>query len=129
MYPLDDMTISQLFETLIWQATNLEGTLLDYLNFDRDDIDPRDQATLIEEFRVFVQSNQDDVHDFMEATGFTIDHVAHNYILTRNRHGAGFWDHTDHPSAERLSEACQFQGTIDVYISDDPDAENLLEIS
>lgn len=122
---LDDVTIGQLFETLIWQATDLEGTPLDYLNFERDDIPSDQQETLIGEFRQFCQDNDSDIRDFMSATGLSLDNVAHDYILTRNGHGAGFWDRGAGDVGERLSDACQVWGEIDVYISDD----GTLEIS
>lgn len=124
-YALDDMTISQLFKTLIWQATDSEGTPLDYLNFERDDIPQDPQETFIEEFRQFCLDNDSDIREFMSATGSTLDQVAHDYILTRNRHGAGFWDRGAGDVGERLSDACHVWGEIDVYISDD----GTLEIS
>ena len=52
------------------------------------------------------------------------DCVAHDFILTRNGHGAGFWDGDWHePMATKLTELCEKFGEIDIYLSD----ENLLE--
>ena len=52
------------------------------------------------------------------------DCVAHDFILTRNGHGAGFWDGDWHePMATKLTELCKKFGEIDTYLSD----ENLLE--
>lgn len=124
-YPLDDMTISQLFETLIWQACDYlneeddNPTPLDSLGYTRSDI-PRDQQeTLIEEFRSFCEANDADVREYMSTTGSTLDQVAHDFILTRNRHGAGFWDRGAGDVGERLSDMARPYGETDVYVGDD----------
>ena len=52
------------------------------------------------------------------------DHAAHDFILTRNGHGAGFWDGDwSEPIATKLTELCKKFGEIEIYLSD----ENLLE--
>ena len=52
------------------------------------------------------------------------DHAAHDFILTRNGHGAGFWDGDwSKPIATKLTELCKKFGEINIYLSD----ENLLE--
>lgn len=118
-YPLDDAAISQLFETLIWQAPEDESGPLDYQGYTRDDI-PRDQQeTLIEEFRDFCQANDADVREYMASTQTTLDQVAHDFILTRNSHGAGFWDRGAGDVGERLSDMARPYGEQDVYVGDD----------
>ena len=53
------------------------------------------------------------------------DYAAHDFILTRNGHGAGFWDGDWHePMATKLTELCKKFGEINIYLSD----ENLLEV-
>ena len=43
------------------------------------------------------------------------DHAAHDFILTRNGHGAGFWDGDWHePWGERLTELCKVFGPLEV---------------
>jgi len=52
------------------------------------------------------------------------DYAAHDFILTRNGHGAGFWDGGWHePMATKLTELSKKFGEIYIYLSD----ENLLE--
>ena len=52
------------------------------------------------------------------------DYAAHDFILTRNGHGAGFWDGDwSEPIATKLTELCKKFGEIEIYLSD----ENLLE--
>ena len=53
------------------------------------------------------------------------DYAAHDFILTRNGHGAGFWDGDwSEPIATKLTELCKKFGEINIYLSD----ENLLEV-
>lgn len=49
-----------------------------------------------------------------------IDHVGHDFWLTRNRHGAGFWD-GDYPEdiGEKLTEISHEFGECDMVIGDD----------
>ena len=52
------------------------------------------------------------------------DLAAHDFILTRNGHGAGFWDgDCNEPIATKLTDLCKKFGEIEVYLSDN----NLLE--
>lgn len=54
------------------------------------------------------------------ATVYGYDHAGHDFALTRNRHGAGFWD-GDLPAAlgDRLTEAAQACGECELYLGDD----------
>lgn len=52
------------------------------------------------------------------------DHVAHDFILSRNRHGSGFSDGDWYePMATKLTELAHSFGELEIYLSD----ENLLE--
>lgn len=46
--------------------------------------------------------------------------IAHDFWLTRNRHGAGFWD-GDYPEevGEKLTEISHGFGEINLYLGDD----------
>lgn len=77
---------------------------------------------LLEEMRQdvtdFVSSNEDDVRAAAEIYG--PEQVGLDFWLTRNRHGAGFWD-GDLPSnlGKRLTEAAHAYGECDLYLGDD----------
>lgn len=43
----------------------------------------------------------------------------HDFWLTRNGHGAGFWDRGYEEVGERLSEAARKFGECDLYLGDD----------
>ena len=46
--------------------------------------------------------------------------AGHDFWLTRNGHGCGFWDGDwEEPAATKLTEAAKGFGTFDLYIGDD----------
>lgn len=63
--------------------------------------------------RAFLAAHWDDVADDPEQAG-------HDFWLTRNGHGAGFWD-GDWPDdvGERLTAASKAYGARDLYVGDD----------
>lgn len=47
-------------------------------------------------------------------------YMAHDWILTRNRCGAGFWDGDwEKEFGEKLTDLCHRQGEIELYLGDD----------
>ena len=68
---------------------------------------------------------REEVHDFLEANWEdlkrhgTWDQCGHDFWLTRNGHGAGFWDRGTGPVGDRLSEAARVYGEVDLYVGDD----------
>ena len=47
------------------------------------------------------------------------EQAGHDLWLTRNGHGAGFWDRGLGERGERLSEAARAYGSVDLYVGDD----------
>lgn len=49
------------------------------------------------------------------------DYAAHDFILTRNYHGSGFWDQDrwEPPWGDRLTDLCRECGELLVYVGDD----------
>src|SRR5215213_9921810 len=45
--------------------------------------------------------------------------AGHDFWLTRNRHGAGFWDRGLGDLSNRLSDASKVYGEVDLYVGDD----------
>jgi hypothetical protein len=120
---IDDATWDQLFETLIWQAPSADGDPLDYYGYGRSDIDPDQQEELKARFRTFVETNATDIAAYMSHTGRDMTDVAHDYILTCNGHGAGFWDRCycgedTCVAGDTLSNAARADGEIELFVQD-----------
>lgn len=65
-----------------------------------------------------------DCADFIDAQGDDLEsldneQVGHDFWLTRNGHGAGFWDRGLGAKGDRLSKACEPYGSVDLYVGDD----------
>ena len=79
--------------------------------------------TLIEEAKAdcaaFLQSEADDLARYCELTGRDMSDAGVDFWLTRNRHGAGFWDRGNDPVFRRLTEASRPYGGRNAYAGDD----------
>lgn len=101
-------------ETALWSETDDAGNPLDD-EYSADDLAPETLAEIVR-----------DCEAFQEAHGEVIDEhgtraqAGHDFWLTRNRHGAGFWD-GDWPSeiGRVLTDAAHVYGTCGLYVGDD----------
>jgi hypothetical protein len=81
--------------------------------YDVDDI-PSDVVThLSEELQDFLRSNWSDV------ASMDPEQVGHDFCLSRNGHGTGFWDRGDGERGRRLHEATKPYGSLDLQVADD----------
>jgi hypothetical protein len=101
-------------ETALWSSTDSKGTPL-------DDSKYADVELALET----IQRIKTDCAQFLQRVtpiidGSTPDYpVAHDFWLTRNRHGAGFWD-GDYPEplGKQLTDIAHSFGECDLYIGD-----------
>ena len=49
----------------------------------------------------------------------TVDAFAYDYLLTRNGHGAGFWDRGLDELGDKLSDTAEIHGSVYAYAGDD----------
>ena len=103
-------------EAALWSSTdNFDesgGSPLD-CNYGIEDIAPETLASILEDCKAFQLDHADDI-------GGNLEQAGHDFWLTRNHHGAGFWD-GDWPDdvGERLTEASHVYGNVDLYVGDD----------
>ncbi len=65
-----------------------------------------------------------DCESFLDTYGHELTDIGpgqagHDFWLTRNRHGAGFWDRGLGEVGERLTDAAHGYGECDLYVGDD----------
>jgi hypothetical protein len=77
------------------------------------DLAPETREQLRAELDDFAEANARDLAEIEPAQ------VGHDFHLTRNRHGAGFWDRGLGAVGERLTTAAHVYGTCDLYAGDD----------
>ena len=97
-------------------------------NYSIDDIAPTDLKTLRAQCVNFLAAQQagDIIKDAIEtgkvACGPDFDEwgrAGHDFWLTRNGHGAGFWDGDwPEPQATQLTKICRQLPEVDLYVSD-----------
>ena len=94
---------------------------------DRDAIEgwaPAALSQAIEECAAFQAANAADLESYSEQCKprgeYDVDECAgHDFWLTRNHHGVGFWDRGLGDLGDRLTTAAQRFRETDVYLSDD----------
>ena len=110
-----DAFTRQYILTALWSsmdnADEQGGEPLD-ANYGIDDLAPETLASIKEDCEAFQRDNTGDIGDDVEQAG-------HDFWLTRNHHGAGFWDGDwPHEAGERLTTAAHVYGSVDLYVGD-----------
>lgn len=68
----------------------------------------------------FFAENQDLIAQVMALRDdYDLSDVGHDFWLTRNGHGAGFWDRGDDPAWDELSDKAKEYGEAWPYVGDD----------
>jgi hypothetical protein len=115
---LDEFT-KQYLNTALWSTndntTESGGYPLDD-NYSIEDCAPETIERAIADCTAFQTANA----KLIAQSGRSDTDVAHDFWLTRNHHGAGFWD-GDYPApiGKALTAAAHIWGEIDLYVSDD----------
>lgn len=104
-------------ECALWSSNdNADETGGDPLDrsYDEDDFAPEAMASMREDCQAFFDSYS----KLYTESGWTHEMAGHDFWLTRNGHGAGFWDR-GRDNGDGLTEACKPYGSCDIYIGDD----------
>ena len=105
-------------ECALWTSDDSEegrGEFLD-ATFGVRDIAPESMQKAVEECNQFYAANSKDL-DSVENMG----KAGHDFWLTRNGHGAGFWEKSDYEEemGKRLTESSKSFGEKLLYVGDD----------
>ena len=109
-------------ECALWSSTDNSdpengGNPLDD-NYGMEDIAPETLAEMIADCADFQASNATDLALAAEQ-GRGNEYAGHDFWLTRNGHGAGFWDRGLGAVGDRLTKASKPYGSVDLYVGDD----------
>lgn len=112
---------------LLWSETTPDGNPLDHLPLSPSPL-------LIQRVRSDWQRFRDKAEDLgfdaeahcvqmlhPDCEGDAWNAAAHDFILTRNHHGTGFWDYGRwaEPWGDQLTTLCRSFGCLEVYVADD----------
>ena len=114
--------VSQYVETALWAGLDWSGMAEGEDNlirlsetYDADDLTPSTLEEIREECRQFIAAN----HRDLAAAGVDAGQAGHDFYLTRNSHGAGFWDRGNGAAGDRLADAARVWGSSELYAGDD----------
>jgi hypothetical protein len=115
---LNSESFQQYVATALWSTTDDDGTPLD-ANYDFDDVDPESLVVHRSECETFIQANYEVISGLLEA-GYEMTTIMHDFWLTRNGHGCGFWD-GDYPEKIEtiLTDSAHSFGERNPYVGDD----------
>lgn len=71
------------------------------------------------ECEAFQQANADKLARYSELSERGWEHAGHDFYLSRNGHGAGFFDRGDDPVFTELQDAAEACGDSEAYVGDD----------
>ena len=110
--------LSGYVDTALWAGSDENGHSLER-NHDARDIEADAWLELLEDIRSFALE-VGEIGGGMVGTVASAERVGHDFYLTRNRHGAGFWD-GDYPDelGRRLTDAAHVYGTSELMPAGD----------
>ena len=114
--------IAALWSTNDDSDTETGGAPMD-TNYTIDDISAATMAEMQADCADFTKNNQADLLLYCEKMAhgeWSGEAMAgQDFWLTRNRHGAGFWDRGLGELGQRLTRAAQVSSGVDLYVGDD----------
>jgi hypothetical protein len=96
----------------LWSSADGDGTSLDSEKYASARWTKAALRTMEDDVRDFVSANK----AALEASGLDDEQIGHDFWLTRNGHGAGFWDRGLGSVGDELTKAAEAHGSQDLYI-------------
>lgn len=114
-YSMNKITQAYL-ECALWSSTQDDGSPFDD-SYGIEDFHPDSVKKADEEISDFLSSLESENIQWREE--LSEEQFGHDFWLTRNRHGAGFWDRGLGELGEMLTKWAHSYGSSDVYLGDD----------
>jgi uncharacterized protein (TIGR02996 family) len=112
IWHLDDFTNAYV-EAALWSSTDEGGEPLDE-HYGQVDMAPECLDQMIRDCRDF----QREMNELYSDNLYNESGAGHDFWLTRNHHGTGFWD-GDWEHVEELTRMAHAYGSCDLYVGDD----------
>jgi len=113
-YDEEDETPDEIKFLRIMKEKNQRKTIE---SFSREDIEPDSLIRAYQDIKEFIRLAGDEaVNEAINEKGF--EQLGHDIWLTRNGHGAGFFDHS-YDNEQKLMDAAHALKEVDLYINDD----------
>lgn len=116
---LDELTDKYLEEAL-WSTSNDGGDANLTEDFSLEDFDPDARRQAAEDVEGFFEANAELIARAKELVpSYSDKQVAEDFWLTRNGHGAGFWDRGLGDVGDQLTAMAKPYGSVDLYVGAD----------
>lgn len=112
---LDEFTQGYVACALWVGVRDEEGETVD--GYESEDVDTGTLLTMKRECADFQEANDELLGQYYNHR--TREDAGHDFFLTRNGHGAGFWDRGLGEVGDELSDAARVYGDYDLYVGDD----------
>lgn len=110
-----DRTMRGYFDAALWASTDDDGTPLD-AEFSTSDFPQSAKDRAEEDVNLFiVQCEERNI----DVNAHDPEQFGHDFWLTRNRHGTGFWDRDLGSEGKILTDIAHSFGEVDIYVGDD----------
>jgi hypothetical protein len=118
MDTLKDTFLDSYVECALWSSNDDDGNPLDSLRYADAELAEETRARMTKDCQAFELA----ANNLFAAAAYYegAEQVAHDFWLTRNHHGAGFWD-GDYPEplGQQLTDLADSFGECDLYVGDD----------
>lgn len=98
----------------LWSSTDDAGEPLD-AQYTADDMAPESLEKMTADCEAFLLR----AGDLIKASGLDHEQIGHDFWLTRNNHGTGFWDRGLGDVGDQLTALCKSFGEVWLYVGDD----------
>jgi hypothetical protein len=89
------------------------------IGYDADDLTEAARKEIESDVADFVMSNAADILALVNTGEADADDIGHNFLLSRNGHGTGFWDRGWGVFGDRLHAAAKAYGDTSAYATED----------
>ena len=117
--------IAGYLEAALWSSTDTHPKTGDDVRLDDYEWGEGVEESLKDDCLDFIQGNKARLQAYCTkisydpSKGTPWDSAGHDFWLTRNGHGAGFWDRGLGGLGDHLTEAAKVYGGVDLYLGDD----------
>lgn len=110
-------------ECALWSSTDEADEPLD-ANYSIDDIAWSALESMVADCKDFQESQAETLAAWYNECGESEERAGHDFWLTRNGHGAGFWDRWNSGTPQgkigrKLTDAAHVYGECNLYVGDD----------
>lgn len=119
---MNSLFVSAYIDCALFSSVDDNGEPLD-ANFFESDLAPECREQIEKDCQAFFdaceQAGVSAIPDYENPNYSDAGLSGHDFWLTRNRHGAGYWDRGLGEIGERLTEIAHLEGSADLYVGDD----------